>query len=176
MYHAPSRRKSRTGISKPNLTPILDAVFIFIFFLLMSANFIKLFEISSDVPLLSNQPPPRNQKPPLALTLKITKEGLRIFSGVPARHMRTFRPDSFENYNFTELREFLIGVKKRYPQENSIVFEPEIDLEYIKLVQIMDTVKILEEIDESIYYKDKDGMDVRVKELFGNIIFGNIQS
>lgn len=176
MYQAPSRRKSRKDISKPNLTPILDAVFIFIFFLLMSANFIKLFEISSDVPLLSSQPPPRNQKPPLALTLKITEQGLRFYSGVPARHMKSFGQDDEGQYPFEEIREFLMEIKKKHPKENSIVFEPEIDLEYLKLVEIMDAVRMLNDIDEAIYYRDKDDMDVRAKDLFGNIIFGNIQS
>ena len=37
---------------KPNLIPIMDAVFIFIFFLLMSAQFIDLFEIGSSVPMV----------------------------------------------------------------------------------------------------------------------------
>ena len=176
MYQAPSRRKSRRGISTPNLTPILDAVFIFIFFLLMSANFIKLFEISSDVPILSDQPPPRNQKPPLALTLKITDGGLQFYSGVPARHLKTFRQDAEGSYVFEEIREFLVEIKKKHPKENSIVFEPEIDLEYLKLVEIMDAVRMLNDLDEAIYYTDKDGVDVRAKNLFGNIIFGNIQS
>ena len=35
---------------RPNIIPILDAVFIFIFFLLMSAQFIKYFTIHSDTP------------------------------------------------------------------------------------------------------------------------------
>ena len=36
--------------TKPNLIPIMDAVFIFIFFLLMSAQFIDIYEINSDAP------------------------------------------------------------------------------------------------------------------------------
>ena len=176
MYHAPSKRKSRTPITKPNLTPILDAVFIFIFFLLMSANFIKLFEISSDIPIVSSAPPPKNQKPPLALTLKITEEGLGIFRGVPSRHVKTFAVDPTGTYDFESLRVLLIDIKKQHPEENSIVFEPQVDIEYIKLVEIMDAVRMLKDMDEAIYYKDKDGLDVRASNLFGNIIFGNIQS
>ena len=176
MYKVPSRRKSRKEITRPNVTPILDAVFIFIFFLLMSANFIKLFEISSDVPMLSDQPPPKNQKPPLSLTLKITEKGLDIFSGVPLKHMMTFNPDPEGNYDFDALKQYLIDVKKRHPSENSIVFEPLIDIKYEKLVEIMDAVRILKDIDEPIYYKDNDGIDTRAKNLFGNIVFGNIQS
>ena len=60
MYRVPSRRKTKKQMAKPNLIPILDAVFIFIFFLLMSANFIKIFEISSDVPIVSTVEPPKS--------------------------------------------------------------------------------------------------------------------
>ena len=176
MYKAPSRRKSRRQVTNPNVTPILDAVFIFIFFLLMSASFMKLYEISSDVPIISDQPPPKNQKPPLALTLRISDRGLGVYSGVPSSLMRTFPPDQEGGYDFDALKEFLVGLKKRHPQENSIVFEPEIDIEYIKLVEIMDAVRMLDDMDESIYYKDKDGVDTRAENLFGNIVFGNIQS
>ena len=176
MYSAPSRRKSRAGITKPNLSPILDAVFIFIFFLVMSANFIKVFEISSDIPLISESPPPKHKKPPLALTLKITPKGLDIFSGVPSRRMRTFPPNEDGSYKFVELKEFLISIRKRYPEENSIIFEPQIDIDYLKLIEVMDAVKILTDTDESFFAKDQDGVDVKKQYLFDNIVFGNIQS
>ena len=42
--------------NKLNLKPILDAVFIFIFFLLMSAQFLDLHEIGSDVPIVQSLP------------------------------------------------------------------------------------------------------------------------
>ena len=176
MYSAPSRRKSRTSIKKPNLSPILDAVFIFIFFLIMSANFIKVFEISSDIPLISESPPPKNQKKPLALTLKITQKGLGIFSGIPSKHMRTFPPNQDGSYKFVALKEFLIDIRKRYPEENSIIFEPQVNINYLKLIEVMDAVKILTDTDESFYAKDNDGIDVKKKYLFDNIVFGNIQS
>ena len=44
MLRAPSRRQRKEPEKRLNLIPILDSVFIFIFFLLMSANFIKIFE------------------------------------------------------------------------------------------------------------------------------------
>ena len=57
MLRAPSRRKRKEPVKRLNLIPILDAVFIFIFFLLMSANFIKIYEVQSDVPIVSTTPP-----------------------------------------------------------------------------------------------------------------------
>jgi hypothetical protein len=40
----------------------------------------------------------------------------------------------------------------------------------------MDEVVLLRKMDEALYKKDNSGVDVRVKELFDDIIFGNIKS
>ena len=48
MIRAPSGRKNKKKVKPLNLIPILDSVFIFIFFLLMSANFVEFFEIQSN--------------------------------------------------------------------------------------------------------------------------------
>ena len=66
----------RRRMKKPpklNLIPILDAIFIFIFFLLMSAQFIDIYEIGSDAPITSTSSP-ENKKPPLNLTLELNGE------------------------------------------------------------------------------------------------------
>lgn len=175
MYRVPSRRKHRTVAKGPNLIPILDAVFIFIFFLLMSASFIKIYEIPSDVPIVSDSEPPSNQKP-LALTLIFERNGLILRRGVPAQTIGTFGKDRNGDYDLVALRARLIRLKKSYTKEKTIIFEPRIDVEYEKLVQVMDAVRMLKKTDEALFIKDKDGVETKVKELFSNIVFGNIQS
>ena len=54
----PSSRRKKKPDEKLNLVPIMDSVFIFIFFLLMSAQFIHVMEIGSPVPILSAAEPP----------------------------------------------------------------------------------------------------------------------
>ena len=54
--------------------------------------------------------------------------------------------------------------------------EPRVDLPYQKLVEIMDAVRMLRRTDPAFYNKDKDGVDVKVKSLFSEMAFGNIQS
>lgn len=176
MYKAPSRRKSSKEIKKPNLIPILDSVFIFIFFLLMSANFIKIFEIPSDVPIVSNQPPPKTKKNPLALTLKIYRSSLVLSRGVPSKTIRSFKKNANGDYDLESLHNYLVNLKQRYSSESSIVFEPVVDLSYEEIVKIMDSVRYLRKTDADIYIKDKSGLDVKVDALFNKIIFGNIQS
>ena len=70
MLRKPSRKNYKYEFKRPNLIPILDAVFIFIFFLLLSANFLQVYEINSNVPTVSSSPPPKNQKP-INLGIKI---------------------------------------------------------------------------------------------------------
>lgn len=175
MYRAPSRRKSKKEFAKPNLIPILDAVFIFIFFLLMSANFLKIYEIPSDVPIISDAEPPPNQKP-LALTLRVTASNIEVLTGIPSRLYRRVGKAADGFYDLEQLHSTLINLKKNYKKEESAILEPVVDLSYEDIVKIMDATRELRNTDEAIFAKDKDGIDVRLKALFPKIVFGNIQS
>lgn len=175
MYRVPSRRKKRHGAEKPNLIPILDAVFIFIFFLLMSANFIKIFEIGSDVPMISDAEPPKNEKP-LALTLQIAQNTINIMTGVPSTLVRRIGKDEKGAYKLNELHDYLLELKKGHITEKTVIFEPVTNLNYEDIVKIMDAARMIKHTDPAIYIKSKDGIDEKLKELFSNIVFGNIQS
>ena len=126
--------------------------------------------------MVSNEPPPKNQKKPLALTLTINKDRLTLKSGVPSRVVKTFGKVSDDQYDLMSLHDYLVQLKMQYTNENSIIFEPLIDLTYEEIVKIMDSVRLLNKTDDAIYKKDKDGVDVEVKTLFNKIVFGNILS
>ena len=175
MYRVPSRKSKRHVIIKPNLIPILDSVFIFIFFLLMSASFIKIYEIPSDVPLVSDQEPPPNHKP-LALTLKVVPDRINAYVGVPSRLVKSFGKNSEGEYDLESLHTFIVGMKTDNPKEKTAILEPMIDITYEEIVKIMDALRVVRKTDESIYIKNKDGIDEKVKVLFDNIVFANIIS
>jgi len=174
VYRKPSRRKKRNTFKKLDLIPILDAVFIFICFLLMSASFIKIFEIGSDVPIVSSIPP-KEKEVPLALTLKIYTDHIALYTGIPSV-LRTKIDKKDDKYNLEELHNYLINIKQGRINEKTIILEPLTDLSYEELVSIMDSIRLLTKTDVALYRKDKNNIDVRVEELFDNIIFGNIQS
>lgn len=175
-YKLPTRRHGKKEPQRLNLIPILDAVFIFIFFLLMSAQFVQIYEINSDVPIVSDAPPPKNQKDPLALTLSINNSGFELSTGLPAKTVKKIPKTSEGTYDMTSLHEFLVELKQRHKEEKSIVFIPKVDLSYEIIVDIMDAVRMLNKTDEAIFTKDKDGIDVKVNELFNQIVFGNLMS
>lgn len=176
MIKVPSSRKRKKPDEKLNLVPIMDAIFIFIFFLLMSASFLKIYEIGSDVPIISDSEPPKDKKEPLALTLKLDTDTLTLSRGVPSQQVKKFQRQSDGQFNLNELHTVLVDLKKQHVQENSIIFEPVGDLTYEDIVKIMDAVRTLEKTDEATYKANKEGIDEKIKDLFNQIIFGNLMN
>ncbi len=176
MYRRPSRKARKHEAEKPNLIPILDSVFIFIFFLLMSANFVKIFEIGSDVPIVSDAQPPKNKKDPLNLTMKIYPNSISLHTGLNEKRVYTVKKDAQGQYDFFTLRERLISIKEKNVDENTIIMMPLANISYEVLVKIMDTVRDLKATDKEIWKSTADGVDKKITILFNNIIFGDLQS
>lgn len=176
MLKVPSSRKRKKPEGKLNLIPIMDSIFIFIFFLLMSASFLKIYEIGSDVPIISDSEPETKDKNPLALTLKIDTQEMTLARGIPSQTIRSFTRQADGQFNLEELHAVLVDLKKQHLNENSIIFEPVGDLTYDDIVRIMDAVRKLNKTDEAIYRTNKDGVDEKLKELFSKIIFANMMS
>ena len=176
MYKKPSSRHKNKEMERINLIPILDAIFIFIFFLLMSSNFSKIYEISSNVPIISNNSPPKDKKIPLNLTLKIESSSFELYAGIKEKLKKRISKNDKDEYNLYELRNYLIELKKKHKNENSIIFISKAEITYEVLISIMDAVRILKDTDPPIWTKNKLGDDIRVNRLFDDIIFGDIQS
>ena len=176
MLKVPSARKRKKPEDKLNLVPIMDSIFIFIFFLLMSATFLKINEVGSDVPIISEVEPPKDEKDPLALTLKVDTNEMTLSRGIPSRPVQTFKRQQDGLFNLDELHVALIDLKKQNIQENTILFEPVGDLTYEEIVKIMDSIRKLNKTDDAIYRPNKEGVDEKLKELFSKIVFSNLMS
>ncbi len=176
MIRVPTARRRRKPEEKLNLTPIMDAVFIFIFFLLMSVNFVKIMEIGSDVPIISDSQPLDDQTPPLMLQLVIKETSLDLTQGVDQQLIGSFPRLSDGSYDLVKLHDRLVEIKQSKSTEESIIFTPEWDITYEELVKVMDTVRLLEKTDQAIFKKMKDGTDVKVETLFSKILFSNLMS
>jgi biopolymer transport protein ExbD len=175
-YRAPTSRRVKRKGEGINLIPILDAVFIFIFFLLMSTKFISIYEIGSDVPLLSSEPPPKSKQKPLALTVEVRGNSLKVLTGIPSRTLKVIKKNAEGLYDLNRLHDLLVGLKKVNVNEESVILEPLIDLKYEEIIKIMDAIRMLKNTDGAIFKKDKDGIDVQIKTLFNKIVFGNLMS
>ena len=174
MIRVPTARRRRKPDAKLNLTPIMDAVFIFIFFLLTSVNFVKIMEIGSDVPIISETEPPPETEPPMMLQLIIRPEAIELTRGLEREVVGTYASSSAGQYDLVALHERLVQLKREKASEESIILTPEWDIDYEDLVKIMDSVRLLERTDEAIFKKSKDGLDVKVESLFPKILFSNL--
>ena len=176
MLRVPTRRKRKKPDEKLNLVPIMDSIFIFIFFLLMSASFLKIYEIGSPIHIISDQEQPKDDKEPLALTMRLEDNRILLLTGVPSKEIQKFERQPDGQFNYDEIHKVLIDIKKQNLNEDTIIFEPVGDLTYEEIVKVMDAVRMLNKLDEAIFKPNKEGIDEKIKNLFDKIIFSNLMS
>ncbi len=154
------KRKSKR-IERLNLIPILDAIFIFIFFLLMSAQFIDVYEIGSDAPAIQ-MVKQEDKKKPLNLRVKIYKTKLVITTGPDNRVFKTLKKKD-KQYPLKELNSLLAAIKQKHQKEESVILAPQQNISYKHIVQIIDKVRYFEK-------RDEHG---EPKKMFDQIMFEN---
>jgi biopolymer transport protein ExbD len=121
---------------KLNLVPILDSVFIFIFFLLMSAQFVDVYEIGSSVPMSKEAKDEKQEKDPLNLTLEVTKNQIVVKTG-----LRTPRSRTFASEQKKEMKEYLVELKRQYPKENTMILKADPKISFQNLVTVIDSTQ-----------------------------------
>ena len=156
---------------RPNIVPILDAVFIFIFFLLMSAEFIKFYVINSDAPAIKMVDSlGNNQDRPLNLALEILPRKIVIKTN-PEGQVRNVLPLKSGDYNWEELLKIIITLKRKNIEENSIILRPHDQIVYKKVIKIIDIVRELPQELSPLISKNKMGKNVEARVLFDRVIF-----
>ena len=117
-------KKSDKTTPKLNLIPILDAVFIFIFFLLMSAQFLDIFELETKAPAVKtfDEELKKDEKPPLNLTLEIKSNRIYVKTGLEGALVGSI--DKQEDYDYIGLHQILKRIKKEHIDELSVIFKP----------------------------------------------------
>ena len=163
-----SRKKKQE--QKLNLIPILDAIFIFIFFLLMSAQFIDIYEIGSDAPITSTSTEKKDKKKPLNLTLVLKDDKVIVKTGLEETVYKTHKMDELDKLN-----ESLIELKKKYPTESSAIIKPDQKFKYKKIVKVIDHTREIMKEDTYITATDKNFRKYASKVLFEKIIFDTVE-
>ena len=160
----PKRRIKK--MPKLNLIPILDAIFIFIFFLLMSAQFIDIYEIGTDAPITTSIEQPKPDKEPLNLTLEIRKDKIIVKTGLDGNVYKRISESELNKLN-----DILIELKNANPKENSAILKPASNYEYQKIVKIIDVTR--EVIKPNVFVTSVDDNDRKYasRVLFDKIIF-----
>lgn len=163
-------------IERLNLTPILDAIFIFIFFLLMSAQFIDIHQIGSDAPAVATVTEEKKEKdPPLNLTLDIKNDEILVTTGLDNKiYKRIKLQEKDGKLVLGELIKALVKIKADHIDEKSVIIKPNQEFKYQKLVEIMDAVKKLGKDQGVVSGKNKKGNKIQTDTLFDQIIFETV--
>jgi len=138
---------------KLNLVPILDSVFIFIFFLLMSAQFVEVYEIGSSLPMTKEAKDDKVEKDPLNLTVVVSKDQIEVKTGLRQVRTRTFASTAQD-----EIKDYLTELKTKNPKENTMILKADHKISFQNLVTVIDTTQTA---------KDKK------TKLFEQIVFDN---
>lgn len=130
--------KSGRKLKKPeklNLVPILDSVFIFIFFLLMSAQFLDVYEIGSSVPM-TKEIPETSDKDPLNLTVRITKERIEFKAGTKSPVTKEFGIEERE-----KMLDFLTELKRKHPSESTMIVKADPKIPFQTVIKVIDQTR-----------------------------------
>lgn len=139
-------------IEKLNLVPILDSVFIFIFFLLMSAQFVDVYEIGSSLPM-TQEIEDKKDKDPLNLTLEVSKDAVVVKTGI-----KNPRSRSFASTEAPELTKYLRELKATNPKENTMIVKADPKISFQHLITFIDNTQ---------------GDRLKKEKIFEQIVFDN---
>ena len=168
------RKRAGKGVGALNLIPILDAIFIIIFFLLMSAQFIKFHEIASDAPNIKMVDRNRKDKSkPLNLTLEILPDKIVIKTRAEGVTTKVL-PLREGKYDMEGLLATVVEIKKEHMDETSVILKPVRSVPYQKIIAIIDILRELPKKSPPLEGANEKGKFVKTRKLFDQVIFETI--
>lgn len=138
-------RKERIQLKpeRVNLVPVMDAVFIFIFFLLFSSQFIKIFEIETEAPIVSEVPNNQKlEKDPLNLKVIVESDkSITLKRGIDEIVVGKYNVDNKEDV--VKVKTKLLQYRKSFPKEDYLTISPLPSIAYEEIVKVIDLVQTL---------------------------------
>ena len=160
-----SRRGGRhnTETAELNITAFMNLMVILVPFLLITAVFSRLAVLELNLPGSSNEPvDPQEQ----TFQLEVIVRQDKIEVGDRNQGLLGIYPNGVEGYDYDALADKLAELKERYPTKTDASILLEQDIAYDTLVQVMDTVRVGQEIDE-------ENQQIIRSDLFPDISIGD---
>ena len=161
-----SRQSGRRNVetAELNITAFMNLMVILVPFLLITAVFSRLTILELNLPGSSTEPvDPQEQ----TFQLEIIVRQDKIEVADRNQGLLGIYPNSDEGaYDYPALAEKLVQLKERYPTKTDASILLEQEIAYDTLVQVMDTVRVSQEVDE-----DEGRIDR--KDLFPDISIGD---
>ena len=156
-------RRHNTETAELNITAFMNLMVILVPFLLITAVFSRLTILELNLPGSSSEPvEPQDQ----TFQLEIIVRQDKIEIADRNQGLLGVYPNTDEGYDYAALAEKLVQLKERYPTKTDASILLEQDIAYDTLVQVMDTVRVAQEVDE-------DDVQVRRSDLFPDISIGD---
>ncbi|MGB5625013.1 MAG: biopolymer transporter ExbD [Woeseiaceae bacterium] len=139
-------RHHRNDTAELNITAFMNLMVILVPFLLITAVFSRLAILELNLPGSSSEPvPPQEQ----SFQLEVIVRQEKIEVGDRNQGLLGVYPNGVDGYDYEALSTKLSELKKRYPAKSEASILLEQDIAYDTLVQVMDTVRVAEEIEEN---------------------------
>lgn len=156
-------RHHRNDTAELNITAFMNLMVILVPFLLITAVFSRLTILELNLPGSSSEPAdPQEQV--FQLEIIVRKDKIEV--GDRNQGLLGVYPNTDDGYDYAALALKLSQLKERYPTKTDASVLLEQDISYDTLVQVMDTVRVEQEVDE-------DEVLVKRTELFPDISIGD---
>ena len=158
MARAHHYRRRHKEVPELEMTTFMNLMVVLVPFLLITAVFSRITIVELDLPSAKGAAP---ATPTFRVEVVVREAGLEIMDGT---QVIAAIPKADDVYDLSKLSEYLVEIKRQYPEKEdaSVLLEPDIQYDY--LIQVMDTVRSVE-IDE--------GGETTRAELFTAISIGD---
>ena len=136
------RRLHRHSAPELDITAFMNLMVILIPFLLITAVFSQVNIVEMNLPNEASESEEPPEPPPLQLEIILRTDGLEV-GDQPGSLLKTF-PRAANGHDIEGLAKLLKTVKQRFPDHTAATLLMEPDISYNDLVQVMDTVRIVE--------------------------------
>ena len=161
-------RRHTSDTAELNITAFMNLMVILVPFLLITAVFSRLAILELNLPGSSTEPvAPEDQ----VFQLEVIVRADKIEVGDRNQGLLGIYPSNDDGYDFAAVGTKLMELKERYPDKTDASILLEQDVAYDTVVQIMDTVRVAEEIE--VDEDDADSKSIVRSDLFPDISIGD---
>jgi len=164
MRHLRGRKRRHKEATELNITAFMNLMVILVPFLLITAVFSRLAVLELNLPAAQSEVQNEPEEPEFRLEITVREDAIEV--GERNNGTLSRIANSGEDYDLSALSSYLQDVKGQFPDKADATLLLEPDIEYETLVAVMDTVRVVELLDESA------GSVVRY-ELFPEISIGD---
>ena len=140
MARAHHYRRRHKDVPELEMTTFMNLMVVLVPFLLITAVFSRIAIVELDLPSAKGPAP---TTPTFRVEVVVREAGLEIMDGA---QVIAAIPKVDDAYDLSTLSEYLVAIKREYPEKDdaSVLLEPDIQYDY--LIQVMDVVRSTEQM------------------------------